>query len=121
MSAETDFRALLAGHAGTAALVSTRIAQSAVTQDSVVPLIVFTTSHEREFGLDGTLLSQPVSISVQCWGETPAQAESVATQVKAACATAPIARGCTVTSEASGFDPELALDAVELTVEWWAT
>ena len=119
MSAEADFRALLAGHAGLAALVGTRIAQNAVPRADVLPLVVFVASHVPEHGLDGTLLADQVTFAVQCWGKTAADAAAVAAQVKAACATAPAAAGCTVTAQRGSFDAEMGLDGEELDVEWW--
>ena len=120
MSAETDLRALLAGHAGTAALVGTAIAHNAIRQGVGAPYVVFTCAHDRQLGLDNTLLADACSFSLQCWGSTAAQAEAVADAVTEAIATAPTARGACVTSRASGYDDETGLDATILTVEWWA-
>lgn len=119
MSAETDFRALLAAHAPLTALVGTRIAQTAVPEGSVYPLVVYTTQHDLEVALDGTVLVDATTFTAQCWGATAASARAVADAVRTACATAPVARGCTVVAEADAFDAELQRDAVALTVEWW--
>lgn len=120
MSAETDFRALLAGHAGTAALVGDKIAHNAIRSGVPAPYIVFTAAHDRIHNLLGELLADSCVITTQCWGNTAAQAEAVADAAVAAIATAPSIRGATVTSRASGYDDETALDAVVLTVEWWS-
>lgn len=119
MSAETDFRALLAGHAGTAALVGSAIAHNAIRSGVSVPYVVFTATHDRIHNLMGELLADQVTFAVQCWGNTAAQSEAVAAAVSAAVATAPSARGAVVTSRASGYDDETGLDATVLTVEWW--
>jgi len=119
MSAETDLRALLAGHAGTAALVGQAIAHNAVRSGTAPPYVVFTCSHNPVVGLDNIVLADPCTFAVQCWAATAAQAETVATAVTAAIATSPAARGACVTSRASGYDDETALDACVLTVEWW--
>lgn len=116
MSAETDFRALLAGHVGLTALVSTRVAMDAVPEGSDAPLVVFTSSHAPELGLDNTVHGDQITFSVQCWGVTSASAHAVATQVRAAIATD---ADYVVLSEAGAFDPELNLHAVELSVETW--
>lgn len=118
MSAESDFRALLAGYAGLSALVGTRIAQSAVPQSDAYPLVVFTSEHDRTVMLDNTLGCDEVIFEVQCWAKSAADAQAVAAQVIAACATAPAARTCAVVESTSTFDPELQLDGVALTVEW---
>lgn len=115
MSAESDFRALLAANAGVTALVSTRIAQNAVPEGSAVPLIVFTASHNPSYGLDDTLLDDEVTIEVQCWGDTALVADNVADAVDTALGTRAI-----VTGRASGYDAELGMDSTVLTIQWWA-
>ena len=115
MSAETDFRAVLAGYAGLTALVSTRIAQNAVPQGASLPYVAFTAQHTPDFGLDNTKLANGVTFAVECWAETAASADAVADQVEAAL----LAAGVVCTSRATTFDPELGLDATALTVEWW--
>jgi hypothetical protein len=114
MSIETDFRALLAANAGLSALVGTRIAQNAVPAGSTVPLVVFGAVHERQLGLDNTLLADRAQIVCQCWAETSVQADAVAGAGASATA------GAVVLDRASSFDNEMGLHATELTVEWWA-
>lgn len=121
MTAETDFRSLLAGHAGTAALVGSAIAHNAMGSGTPAPYVVFTCSHDPVQVLDSTVLGDVCTFTVQCWGKTAASAEAVASAVVAAIATAPSARGATVTSRASGYDDETGLDATILSVEWWWT
>lgn len=120
MSAETDFRALLAAHAGTVALVGTSIAHNAIRSGTPAPYVVFTCQHSPQLGLDNTLLADQCSFAVQCWAATASAAETVATAVSAAVATATSARGACVVDRASGYDDETGLDATILTVEWWA-
>lgn len=120
MSAETDLRALLAGHAGVAALVGNNIAHNAIGSPTPPPYVVFTCSHTPVLGLDSAMLVDQCLFSVQCWGKTAANAEAVADAVQAALATAPAARGVATTARASGYDDELGFDATILTVEWWA-
>lgn len=120
MTAETEFRALLAGHAGTAALVGTRIAHNAVASGTAPPYVVFTCAHDPILVLDGAPQGDQCVFTVQCWAGTAAAAEAVANAVVAAVANAPVARGATVISRASGYDEETALDATVLSVEWWA-
>ena len=119
MSVETEFRALLAAHAALTALVSTRIAQDAVPEGSAFPLVVFACRHDRTVGLDGTLLADACTLAVQCWGDTGASAAAVADAVVGAVATAAASKGAAVIDRATTFDPEMALDGVQLTVEWW--
>jgi hypothetical protein len=116
MSADTEFRALLAGHAALTALVSTRIAANAVPQDSAFPLVVFVSQHDSDYGLDNTLHGTSVTHSVQCYATTAAGAEAVADAVAGAVATD---ADYLVTARSGGYDEELALDAVNLTVQRW--
>lgn len=120
MSIETDFRALLAGHAGTAALVAGRIAHNAAPEGSAYPLIVFNAQHDRQFGLDNTLLADQCTLTVQCWAATAVTADAVADQVIAALTLAPPFAGAVALTRTSAHDPELGLDGTVLTVEWWA-
>ena len=120
MSIETDFRALLTGYAPLSALVGTRIAMNAVPEGSVVPLVVFSATHDRTLGLDNSLLADQCSIDVQCWAETAVDADQVADAVIAAIATAPAASGAVVLGRSTTFEPDLGLDATILSAEWWA-
>ena len=116
MSAETEFRALLAANAGLAALVSTRIAQNAVPQGAVFPLVVFTASHNPSYGLDSAPLDDEVTFSVQCWAATAVQADAVADAVDTALA----GSAGIVTDRSSAYDQELGADCTALTIQWWA-
>jgi uroporphyrinogen-III synthase len=118
MSAETDFRALLTGHAPLVAVVPVaRIAQNGVDAAAVAfPCIVFTSTHAPEYGLDNTLMTDQVTFAVQCWGETSAQAATVAGLVRDAVA---IDGDYLVLTEETTFDSETELDGVSLTIDRW--
>jgi len=116
MSAETEFRALLAANGDLTALVSTRIAQNAVPQGAVFPLVVFTASHSPSYGLDNTLLDDEVTFSVQCWASTAVLADAVADAVDAALA----GSAGIVTERASAYDQDMSADCTVLTIQWWA-
>lgn len=120
MSAETDFRALLAGYAPLTAIVSTRIAQDTVPEGSTGAVVVFATRHDPITDLQGLTVADLVTITVQCWAETGVLASSVADAVTAAVATAPAARSALVLDRSTTFEPDLQLDGVLLTVQWWA-
>jgi hypothetical protein len=117
MSIETDFRALLAAHSPLVALVGQGIALNAVQPDQPLPYIVYTAEHQIEHNLQGDVVDDTASLTVQCWGKTPAQAEAVADQVVLALDAAPLTSYAAVLTRATGFDPELQLDACLLTVE----
>ncbi len=120
MSIETDFRATLLAHAPLASLVAARVALNALPDGAGLPAVVYGVAHNRTLGLDGTLLADQAAIAVQCWAETATEAQAVADAVIAAVATAPTDAGAVVTDRADTFDPELGIDGVQLTAEWWA-
>lgn len=119
MTVETDFHALLTGHAPLAALVDDRVALNAADEAPTYPLVVFNVSHAPITDIGGTQLADQCTVSVECWAETALAADEVADAVAAAVATAPIARGAAPTSRASTFDPQLGLDSTTLTFDWW--
>ena len=119
MSAEADFRAILAGHAPLVALVGNRIAQNVLPQDAATPYVAFTSRHDPTLALDGAVLATAVSFTVQCWAASALQADDVADAVVAALALAPGARAVGVVSRDTGSDDEVALHATILGVEWW--
>lgn len=120
MSAETDFQSLLDGHTALTSLVGTRIAMAAVSDSAGYPCVVFLAQHAPQQGIGGALLSDMVTFSVQCWADTAVGAAAVAAAVHGAVATAPAARCCAVVGESPAYDEQTGLDAVLLTVEWWA-
>jgi hypothetical protein len=117
MSAESDFRAVLAAYAPLTALVGTRIAQNAVPQGATLPYVAFTASHAPEYGLDNTLHGDAVTFSIECWAESAAEADAVAVQVQAAL----LSEGVVCTAAGGTYDPEQGLDATALQAEWWVT
>lgn len=119
MSIETDVRGLLAGYSGLTALVGPRIAQDAVPDESAYPLVVYAVRRDRLTALDGTALLDQCSVAVQCWAETGVAAAAVADQVVAALGTAPLANAAIVIDRSTTFDPDMGLDGVLLTVQWW--
>ena len=120
MSIEADVRATLAAHSGLDALVGGRIALNAVPDGSGTPVVVYSVTHDRTLGLDGTLLADQASVAVQCWADNAAQAEAVADAVIDAIAAAPSSAGAVVTDRSGTFEPDMGLDGVVLSVEWWA-
>jgi hypothetical protein len=120
MSVETDFRVLLAARPGITSLVGDAIALNAVNEGDEPPYVVYGVAHAPVLGLDNTVLADQCSVDVACWAGTAAAAGALADQVQAAVAAAPTARGACVVARNNTFDPELGLDGVVLSVEWWA-
>lgn len=116
MSAETDFRARLVAEASLTTLVGTRVVQNGITEESPLPYVVFTSTHDPQLGLMNNVLSDDVSFTVECWATSALQADAVADAVQAALAGF---SGAAITSRASGFDAENGLDATVLSVDWW--
>lgn len=112
----TALRALLAGHAPLAALVSTRLHADRAEQKTPKPFLVFSTAQtEVQRGLDGTEFGRMVLFEIQCWGDTRAQVEQVADAVEAALQ----ADHRYIQARSGGYDPELDMEATLITVEWW--
>jgi hypothetical protein len=120
MSAATEFRALLDGHAPLTALVGDRVALNAVPEGAAFPLVVFAVSESPVVGLDSETSVTQCAIEVECWADDPAASSAVADAVKAAMGAAPAARCACIVARAGSFDPELGKDATTLSVEWWA-
>jgi hypothetical protein len=120
MSAETDFRTLLAAHPGLSALVGPRVSENAVPEGAELPFVAFTARHELTHNLLGELMADQCVFTVQCWARSSAVAAAVAAQVLLAVEGADPDRGAVVLSTEGGYDQELKLDASILTVEWWA-
>lgn len=120
MSAETDFRALLAGFAGLVALVGQRVSENAVPEGEPRPYVAFTSRHELTHNLLSEVMADQCTFTVQCWADNASQAAAVAEQVLLAVAEADPAHGAVVLSTDSAYDPAAGADAAILTVEWWA-
>lgn len=121
MSAEADFRALLAAHGPLAAVVGSAISQNGVPPNAVPPYVSFTAEHQREHTLQGELVDDTVTFTTICWARSAAEADQVADLVEQAIASAPAANLAIVLSRGTAFDPDLNLDATVLIVEWTAT
>ncbi len=107
MSIETDLHAALTSYAPLAAIAGSRIALNGMAQGQPAPFVVFSTSHARDVGLDGTVLADDVSIELQCWAADPVQASALADSVEAALRTNTVA---VPLSRATGRDPDVGLD-----------
>ena len=117
MSAESEFRDVLASYAPLTAIVGARIAQNAVPQGGSYPCVVFAASHAPEYGLDNTLHADLVTFDVECWARSAADADAVAAEVQAAL----LAAGRVCVATGGTYDPEQDLDATSLQAEWWVT
>lgn len=84
MSIETDLRASLLAHPPLAALVQDRIALSAAAEGWPMPYVVYRTRHAPEYTLTGHLSDDTVTVQLQAWASTAAQALAVADEIEAA-------------------------------------
>lgn len=115
MTAETDLRALLAAYGGLTALVGVRIRQNAAEAADDMPYVVYSASHQPDFGLANNTLANNVQFTLQCWAATAAAADAVADQVQAAL----LAAGVVCTSRDTGHDSETGRDGTVLVADWW--
>lgn len=119
MSIETDFRAALVAHGPLTALVVDRVSQDAAPDGTAYPLVLFSVRRDGVNALDGTLLVDQAAVAVQCWGESAASAAAVADAVRGAMDAQILPHGAVVLDRSTATDPELDLDAVFLTIQWW--
>ena len=124
MSAETDLRADLLAHAPLSTLVggATGVAFDKVPQNKTRPFVVLVRDEplEEYTTLDGRLVAALLQFRAQCVGDTRAQAEEVADAVEAALrASTREPNGIPCSGRFAGADPDLDLELVNLTVEWW--
>lgn len=119
MSAEAQFRGLLAGHAPLVAMVDDRIALNAVPEGGGYPCIAYSVALTTEACLDPADDETHATITVQCWAGSPTEARALADEVRAAVEAAPAAHCAWVMSEGTVFAEELGLDGVQLDVDWW--
>lgn len=85
MTLRADVHAVLSGSTALTALVGTRITRGSVPQKSAKPYIAYRkVGAPRLQELTGPTGEEEARIEVACFGSTPAEAESVAEQVRAA-------------------------------------
>lgn len=124
MSAETDFRAELIAHAPLLAMVGgapNRIAFDKVPEGIARPFVVMVRESTEKFAtLDGADNGARITFALQCWGDTRAQAEELADMVEAALRASTLEPNGIPTEERSSLaEPDLDLEGVNLTVDWW--
>lgn len=120
-TAAEDFRAALLAHAPLVGLVGQGVAMHAVPANQALPYVVFSGAAEVEQVLDGAA-DERTTFTVDCWATTAESAAAVAAAVRGAVVAfddASTTTSATVLSQQGGYDAELGLDGVVLTVEWW--
>ncbi len=116
MSAETDLYAVLAGSAGLAALVSTRIYPDAIPEDQPLPSVVYSVeSANPEACLDSSIAATATRFRIVGWGKTRTSASGVGDQIVAAL----LAIGVPYDNRFSGFDAEVGQFADVTEITWW--
>lgn len=117
MSADTELLATLLAAPAVTALVGTRVVADRMEEGAPRPFVVFSrtaTRYEEDMS-SGAALGGTASIELQVWADTRAQAEAVAN----ACESAIRAADQEVLSRASGYDPDLDVEAVVMVIDWW--
>lgn len=102
-------------HEPTNDLVGARVSVNAAAQGTITPRITITTSLSPDIGLAGNIMAYGMQASIQCWADNALQASQLADRAQEALITARYAPP----SRVAGYDDELRLDAVVLTVEDW--
>lgn len=117
MSAESELRAVLTGHAPLIAQVpATRISIDAVLPTVARPFVAFSKQQRSdELGLDGGLLAVQSTIDIQCVGSSRSNAIVVADLVRDALRAAGMPRD----RGSAGYDAENDLEVEIVTVDWF--
>lgn len=120
MTVEADFRATLVAHAPLVAVVpATRISLNAVAEGAGWPAVIYTVAHTREHSLEGDLMTDQCSITVECWSTTATEASAVADLVTEAVRSALLTNGALVTERSTAASAEDGLHAEVLLITWW--
>lgn len=116
MSGGTQLRAILTG-SPLATGAGTRVRADAADEKDTYPFIIFRRVEvHREYGLDNTLLGTREDFAIECWADTPAQAQALEAEVVAAL----LAEGIPVTpNDPDGNDPVVGVNAVVVNVSIW--
>ena len=113
MSTETVLFALLAADAGVGALVADRIYPEVAPQDVDRPFVVYQReSTQPVYTIHGTLALQSVFLSLSCYAESRALAESIADAV----ITAVAATTFELLDRTGGYDPDLLVHFVAIRI-----
>lgn len=114
-TAHTALQTLLLAAAPVTALAGTRIAADRAEEDWQRPFVVYSGTTEPQRCLDGSTEGDLTVFEIQIWADTRASAEALANAVQDACDGA----HQYITARAGGHDPELDLEAVVMTCNWW--
>lgn len=119
MSAETALIAAMRAHAPLLAAVR-GIFLNAADEDTPLPYVVVTSTHDKEVLLTGDIDIAHVTFTIASWAAGAVQAEAVADLV--ATALEPVlepAGDYAVLARTGGFDEQTANDVAVLTVDCW--
>lgn len=117
MSGGTQLRTILTG-SPLATSAGTRVRADAADEKDVYPFIIFRrTEVDRIYGLSNALLGTREDFAIECWADTPAQAQVLEAEVVAALAVADIPVN---QNDADGNDPVVGVNAVVVNVSVWS-
>ena len=118
MSGSTKLGVILAGPGPTyPTAAGAQVAPDIADESWQEPYIVYRrTNVERFYGVDSSLHTTRETFQIECWGKTRASSENLESQVVAALAAENIPLS---PNEPDGFDPEILVRAVVLTVDLW--
>lgn len=124
MSTPNEFRALLLAAPAVVALVGPRgVGLHEVPPGTPAPYIIFSATADPEPLLAGPEEGEPrTTLQCACWAPKAHQADALATAVEQACEAFDLtstSAAVTVQHREPEYDPDLQLDCVVLTIEWW--
>lgn len=115
MSAETDLIAMLNS---APELAGKRIFLNAADEQTPLPYIVVTASHDIDVMLDGAPDTDHVTFTIASWGASASAAEGLCDDVSTVLETED---AYAVTARIGGFDQETGDDVAVLTADIWTT
>lgn len=113
MSAETELIALLTG---APELAGKRIFINAADEQTALPYVVITATHDIELLLDSTPDLDHVTFTIACWGTGAAMAEALCDTVEAVLDTDD---EYAILNRTGGFDQDTGDDAAVITADRW--
>lgn len=116
MSGGTQLRAILTG-SPLATSAGDKVRPDAIDEKDKAPYIIFRrTQVERIYGLFNNVMATREDFDIECWADTPAQAQVLEAEVVAALAEAGIPVN---PNDPDGNDPLVGVNAVVVRVSIW--
>lgn len=116
MSAEAELIAMLNASAPVTALLSGRVFLNAADEQTPMPYVVVTASHDPELLIDGSVDRDHITFTIAAWGASAHQAEGV---LDAVALVLNADDDYAILNRTGGFDEQTGDDAAVMTADRW--